>query len=143
MRPPLVDFIAPASADPSAEARVARYHWGAIAHELNDAGCAILPKLLTPDQCRAISALYPDETHFRSHIIMARHGFGKGEYRYFNYPLPDVIGDFRTALYRARGQHDCHDRERQGLMDRYLAVERAPMPLQGFGSEQAHCRSLG
>ena len=46
-----------------------------------------------------IAALYPDETYFRSHIHMARHGFGKGGYRYFKYPLPDLLGSLRTALY--------------------------------------------
>ncbi|MCK9917100.1 2OG-Fe(II) oxygenase [Microbacteriaceae bacterium K1510] len=58
-----------------------------------------MPKLLLPEECRSIAALYPHESHFRSHIHMARHGFGKGEYRYFKYPLPDVIGSLRTALY--------------------------------------------
>jgi len=59
----------------------------------------MLPKLLTLDECRAIAALYPDESHFRSHVVMARHGFGKGEYRYFAYPLPDLLGQLRAALY--------------------------------------------
>lgn len=83
----------------SAEARVAAYDWAAIAGELDGFGCAVLPGLLTPDECRGVAALYPDESHFRSHIVMARHGFGKGEYRYFKYPLPDLIGGLRTALY--------------------------------------------
>jgi hypothetical protein len=68
-----------ASADTSAEARVAAYEWKALAAELDSYGCAVLPKFFTPEECRAIAALYPDESHFRSHIIMARHGFGKGE----------------------------------------------------------------
>jgi hypothetical protein len=83
----------------SAEARVAAYDWKALAGELDGFGCAVLPKLLTPEECRSISRLYPDESHFRSHIVMARHGFGKGEYRYFKYPLPDLLGGLRTALY--------------------------------------------
>lgn len=87
------------SADNSAEARVAAYDWRALAGELDGFGCAVLPKLLTPEECREVAALYPDESHFRSHIIMARHGFGKGEYRYFKYPLPDLVGGLRTALY--------------------------------------------
>jgi len=99
MRQPLVDVIAPASADTSAEARVAAYDWKALAGELDSFGCAVLPKLLTAEECGRIAALYPDERHFRSHIVMARHGFGKGEYRYFSYPLPDLIGGIRTALY--------------------------------------------
>jgi hypothetical protein len=83
----------------SAEARVAAHDWGNLASELDRFGAALLPKLLTPDECRTIAALYPREEHFRSHILMARHGFGKGEYRYFRYPLPDLVGDLRTALY--------------------------------------------
>jgi hypothetical protein len=89
----------PASANTTAEARVVAYDWKALANELDSHGCAVLPGLLSPDECRATAALYSDESHFRSHIIMARHGFGKGEYRYFKYPLPDLLGNIRTALY--------------------------------------------
>jgi uncharacterized protein len=88
-----------ASAITSAEARVAAYDWQALASELDNYGCAVVPKLLSPEECRTIAALYPDESHFRSHVIMARHGFGKGEYRYFKYPLPHLLGGLRTALY--------------------------------------------
>ena len=55
--------------------------------------------LLKPDECQGLASLYPQEQHFRSHIHMARHGFGKGEYRYFKYPLPAIIGELRAALY--------------------------------------------
>jgi uncharacterized protein len=89
----------PASANTTAEARVVVYDWKALANELDSHGCAVLPGLLSPDECCATAALYSDESHFRSHIIMARHGFGKGEYRYFKYPLPDLLGNIRTALY--------------------------------------------
>jgi uncharacterized protein len=92
-------IISSASAVSSANARVAAYDWQALAGELDSYGCAVLPKLLRPEECRAIAALYPDESHFRSHIHMARHGFGKGEYRYFKYPLPDLLDVLRTALY--------------------------------------------
>ena len=67
--------------------------------ELSSYGCAVIDKLLTPDECREIAALYPHEEHFRSHIHMARHGFGRGEYRYFNYPLPDLLAGLRAAFY--------------------------------------------
>ena len=87
------------SADASAGGRIAAYDWTALAGELDGFGCAVLPRLLTPDECSSVASLYPDETHFRSHIMMARHGFGKGEYRYFKYPLPDLLGGIRTALY--------------------------------------------
>jgi len=87
------------SAASSAEIRVTAYDWDALAGELDTYGCAVLPKLLSAEECRSIAELYPDESHFRSHIHMARHGFGKGEYRYFKYPLPDLLGGLRTALY--------------------------------------------
>ena len=91
--------ISPASAAISAEARVAACDWQALAGELGNYGCAVLPKLLSAEECHTIAALYPDESHFRSHIHMARHGFGRGEYRYFKYPLPHLIAGLRTALY--------------------------------------------
>jgi hypothetical protein len=79
--------------------RVDGYDWDTIGTELQNFGCAVLPGLLTPDECEGIAALYPLEEHFRSHVHMARHGFGKGEYRYFKYPLPPLIEEMRTALY--------------------------------------------
>ena len=81
------------------ERRVGKFDWTAIGADLNAFGCAVLKKLLTPDECRSIASLYPREENFRSHIHMARHGFGRGEYRYFKYPLPALIGDLRAALY--------------------------------------------
>jgi len=96
---PRSSAVASVSAATSAEARVAAYDWQALAAELDGYACAILPKLLSPAECCSIAGLYADERHFRSHIHMARHGFGKGEYRYFKYPLPSLLGDLRTALY--------------------------------------------
>jgi uncharacterized protein len=75
------------------------YDWDEVGANLNAFGAAVLPNLLTPPECEAIAALYADEKHFRSHIHMARHGFGRGEYRYFKYPLPFRIAELRTALY--------------------------------------------
>jgi uncharacterized protein len=83
-----------------AEARVAQYDWGGLVAELDAQGSAILQALLTPEECEATAALYSDERKFRSRVVMARHGFGKGEYRYFSYPLPPLIADLRSALYR-------------------------------------------
>ena len=79
--------------------RVARYDWGGLAAELEGRGSAVLGELLTPAECVALAGLYPDEAHFRSHVRMARHGFGQGEYRYFRYPLPELVSGLRTALY--------------------------------------------
>ncbi len=83
----------------SVRERVASYDWGEVAASLNGSGCAVLKALLTPAECDMIAALYPHEQHFRSHVHMARHGFGRGEYRYFKYPLPDLVGSLRSALY--------------------------------------------
>src|SRR5579872_6907067 len=62
-------------------------------------GSAVLEKLLTPNDCERLAALYPNHDGFRSRIVMSRHGFGRGEYKYFSYPLPKQISDLRTALY--------------------------------------------
>jgi uncharacterized protein len=82
-----------------ADVRIGRYDWDVIGSDLRAYGAAVLCKLLTPGESQNISALYPRGEYFRSHIHMARHGFGKGEYRYFKYPLPSLIADLRTALY--------------------------------------------
>jgi uncharacterized protein len=96
---PRLSAICSAPAVTSADARISAYDWEALAGELDSYGYAVLPKLLSPAECHTVAALYPDESHFRSHIHMARHGFGKGEYRYFKYPLPDLLGGLRTGLY--------------------------------------------
>jgi uncharacterized protein len=79
--------------------RIDSYDWDAIGVEMNAHGCAVLPKLLSAAECRELAALYPHDGRFRSRVVMARHGFGKGEYKYFKYPLPALIGELRTALY--------------------------------------------
>ncbi len=81
------------------DARIARYDWRAIGAELDAYGCAVIEKLLTPAECPHVAALYADDAHFRSHIHMARHGFGKGDYKYFRYPLPALVAELRAALY--------------------------------------------
>ena len=81
------------------EPRLAAIDWQAIAADLDSMGWAIFTKLLTPTECREISGLYEDGKRFRSKVVMARHGFGRGEYQYFAYPLPDLVADLRRALY--------------------------------------------
>ncbi|HEY4919976.1 MAG TPA: 2OG-Fe(II) oxygenase [Xanthobacteraceae bacterium] len=83
----------------SIAARVAALDWAAIAGALDAHGCAVVGPLLTPDECAALAARYDDEAGFRSRIVMARHGFGRGEYKYFAYPLPDEVAALRAALY--------------------------------------------
>jgi uncharacterized protein len=79
--------------------RIAALDWARIAADLDARGVTSTGPLLTADECAGLAALYPDGERFRSHIIMARHGFGKGEYKYFANPLPPLIGDLRAALY--------------------------------------------
>ena len=80
-------------------ARVDAIDWAQAASDLDAQGCAVLKGLLSPDECRALAALYPDDSRFRSRVVMGRHGFGRGEYKYFSYPLPDLIAELRPALY--------------------------------------------
>ena len=81
-----------------AAARVASIDWERVAGNLDAQGSAIIERLLEPAQCDALTALYPSEALFRSRVVMARHGFGRGEYKYFGYPLPDIVGGLRAAF---------------------------------------------
>lgn len=82
-----------------AAARVSRFDWTSVASALDAQGYARLDGLLDPAQCQALAALYDEDAHFRSTVVMARHGYGRGEYRYFCYPLPSPIAALRTAIY--------------------------------------------
>jgi hypothetical protein len=73
--------------------------WASVAARLTEDGYAVLENLITPEQCVALSAMYPEKQHFRSRIVMARHGFGAGEYQYFAYPLPALLAQLRAQLY--------------------------------------------
>jgi len=73
--------------------------WALVTADLDAAGWALLPKLLSPVDCDGISGLYESDEGFRSRVIMARHGFGRGEYRYFAYPLPPLVQRLRTETY--------------------------------------------
>jgi len=73
--------------------------WQGIATELNDSGNALLKGILRPDECEALTSLYRYDEYFRSRVVMSRHGFGRGEYKYFNYPLPGILQKLRTSLY--------------------------------------------
>jgi hypothetical protein len=83
----------------AAVVRPASVDWVIKAQDLDARGWALLPKLITQDQCRQMSALYADNRVFRSRVIMSRHGFGRGEYQYFAHPLPDLVQTLRTTLY--------------------------------------------
>ncbi|MBI1203366.1 MAG: proline hydroxylase [Rhodopseudomonas sp.] len=98
--------------------------WSTVTADLNSNGCAVIENLLTPLQCRQLAALYPDDNGFRSRVVMARHGFGKGEYKYFSYPLPDTIASLRTALYSPLAVIANDWNARMGLDARYPAQHK-------------------
>jgi uncharacterized protein len=74
--------------------------WAALEADLDRQGWARLPQILTHDECEHLEMLYADEARFRSRVIMARHGFGRGEYKYFAYPLPEFVQTLREGIYR-------------------------------------------
>jgi hypothetical protein len=79
--------------------RVNGLDWQRVSQELDAQGSAVLERVLSAEECRAIAGLYSEDSLFRSRVVMARHGFGRGEYKYFSYPLPEIIQGLRTALY--------------------------------------------
>jgi hypothetical protein len=79
--------------------RAAALDWPGLVSELDAHGCATIKSLLAPEQCAAIADMYPMDGHFRKRVVMSRHGYGRGEYKYFAYPLPAVIAALRVALY--------------------------------------------
>ena len=75
--------------------------WAIVEADLEADGCAIMPQLLAPDTCASIRSLYAQDARFRSRVVMARHGFGRGEYKYFASPLPPLIAELRNAMFPA------------------------------------------
>lgn len=78
--------------------RIAGLDWSALETDLDAEGYAVFPSLVTDDECAALVRLY-DSGRFRSRVVMERHGFGKGEYKYFAEPLPEIVARLRSALY--------------------------------------------
>jgi uncharacterized protein len=79
--------------------RVSALDWPRIAQDLDTQGNAVLERLISSDECHSLVAMYPKDDLFRSRVVMARHGFGRGEYKYFAYPLPQIVAKLRTELY--------------------------------------------
>lgn len=102
--------------------RLAGVDWARIAAELDAHGAAVIDKLLAPDACKALIALYARDDRFRSKVVMARHGFGRGEYKYFEYPLPRVVAGLRSALYTPLASIANRWNESSGRDDRYPAT---------------------
>ena len=90
---------APALTAGALAAQITALDWAGIAAQLDGYGCATTGPLLTSQQCAALAASYASDALFRSRVVMARHGFGRGEYKYFAYPLPDIIASLRGSLY--------------------------------------------
>ena len=130
-----------APAPRAAADRVATIDWAAVAARLDAQGWAILPGLLPAGMCDRIASLYDESEGFRSRIVMARHGFGRGEYRYFAYPLPPTVADLRTRLYPRLAPIANRWHERMGMAVRFpadhaeflerchAADQRRPTPL--------------
>lgn len=125
----------------SIESRVEGLNWSEAAGQLDSYGWALLDGILSAEECRAISALYDESGIFRKQIIMARHGFGRGEYKYYDYPLPSIISDLRRSLYprlapiadrwnEAMGIDVRYPREHAAFVERcHAAGQTRPTPL--------------
>jgi uncharacterized protein len=79
--------------------RIKTLDWERISRDLDAQGYAIFERVLSADECQVLVQLYSKDGLFRSRVVMSRHGFGRGEYKYFNYPLPEIIAELRTAIY--------------------------------------------
>jgi uncharacterized protein len=111
-----------------------KYDWRRIAGELDEQGWAIVPGVLDQAACAATAMLYDREDGFRSRVVMARHGFGRGEYRYFSYPLPPAVERLRAALYLHLAPIANGWQERQGREARFPGDHAAYI---------AHCHDAG
>ena len=94
------NIVTPFSQSKGIAERVNKIDWLGLERELDVQGNATIAGLLAPDECRAIAGLYSRDEPFRSRVVMAQHGFGRGEYKYFRYPLPELIGQLRSAVYQ-------------------------------------------
>jgi uncharacterized protein len=156
MHPALVNTprapVANQTDDESLGERVGSLDWTSISRELNLRGCATVERLLTPSECISVTALYDSEASFRSRVIMARHGFGRGEYKYFAYPLPRIVAELRSALYPQLAPIANAWSERLGLDGRFPArhaeflkrchdagqTQPTPLLLQ-YGADDYNC----
>jgi hypothetical protein len=108
--------------------------WERIASELDEHGCALTGRLLSAKTCAQLVASYDDDARFRSRIVMARHGFGQGEYKYFAAPLPAVVANLRARFYRPLAGIANRWNERLGIAQRF------PGHLEAF---LARCHKAG
>ena len=132
--------------------RIGVINWDNIAQDLDARGSAVIKHLLNSNECQALAALYPTDALFRSRVVMARHGFGRGEYKYFNYPLPHTVAKLRTAMYPRLGPIANRWNEAMKIAVRYpsrhsefikrchAAGQPKPTPLLlQYGSDDYNC----
>jgi hypothetical protein len=137
---------------PSISERVVAVEWPRIHAELDARGFAVARALLNPEECGELVALYDEPERFRSRVVMARHGFGRGEYRYFDHPLPNVVRQIRAAVYprlvpvaNAWGERMRLERHFPATLDAFHAECRAagqtrPTPLLlKYGHDDYNC----
>jgi hypothetical protein len=137
---------------PDAAERVAAVDWPAAAAALDERGYATTPALLSAEECRGLAALYADDGSFRSRVVMQRHAYGRGEYKYFRYPLPGVVEALRRAIYPhlASIANSWHERLREEerfppALDAYLTLchragQERPTPLiLKYGAGDYNC----
>jgi uncharacterized protein len=131
---------------------LSNFDWPVISDTLDARGCAVLEGLLDASTCARLAAMYDDAARFRSRVIMSRHGFGRGEYQYFAYPLPRMIQELRTALYprlapianhwieRLGGDARFPARHEQYLASCHSAGQARPTPLLlRYGVDDFNC----
>lgn len=129
-----------------------RLNWPLLEQQLDQDGCAVITSLLSHKACDDISALYAQPALFRSQVIMARHGFGRGEYKYFSYPLPDLVARLRSALFRRLVPIANRWYEQMGIPERFpeshdaflerchAAGQQRPTPLLlQYGPQDYNC----
>ena len=132
--------------------RLAGIDWGRIGAELDGFGAATTGVLLTPQECARIASGYAEEKGFRSRVVMSRHGFGRGEYKYYGYPLPGLIAELRSALYpplaaianrweAALGRAADYPQDHAAYLERcHAAGQRRPTPLLlRYGAGDYNC----
>jgi hypothetical protein len=110
-------FVAAGVAD--LDSRVARIDWSGVTDELDAQGAATIKHLLAPAECQALAAMYDRDEAFRSRVVMSRHGFGQGEYRYLRYPLPPLVAALRAAVYERLAPLANRWHEAMGLAARF------------------------
>jgi uncharacterized protein len=145
----MTDVLAPTS---TIAERIAALDWRGISHDLDTHGSAVASAVLAPEECERLAAMYPEDAPFRSRIVMARHGFGRGEYKYFAYPLPKLVQGLRTALYprladianrwnQSLGVSLSYPQDHAAFLDRcHRAGQTRPTPLLlQYGESDYNC----